>query len=308
MARVRTPSGEQIELHFGSQQAVVVEVGGGLRTYGVDGRDVVYGYGMDETCTAGRGQVLMPWPNRLEDGSYEFAGRRHQLPLTESTAGNAIHGLTRWVPWRVLDREAHRVVLAYALPPQPGYPFQLDLELEYTLSARGLRVRATATNVGAAACPFGAGAHPYLSAGGATVDRHVLRLPASRVLRANERGLPVGVDAVDGTPFDFRSGRPFGDLVLDHCFTGLERDADGLAVVELEDPAGDVTRLWLDDTYGYVMVFTGDTTADVARRGVAIEPMTCPPNAFRSGEGLQRLEPGASTTSEWGIVPAALAP
>ncbi len=26
-------------------------------------------------CTGGRGQILAPWPNRLEDGTYEFAGR-----------------------------------------------------------------------------------------------------------------------------------------------------------------------------------------------------------------------------------------
>ena len=168
-------------------------------------------------------------------------------------------------------------------------------------------MRTTATNVGAVACPFGAGSHPYLSAGGSTVDGHVLRVPASSVLRMGDRGLPVGVDAVDGTPFDFRAGRTIGELVLDHCFTELARDADGLAHVELHDPAGAVTRVWMDDTYRYAMVFTGDTTAHIARRGIAVEPMTCPPNALRSGDGVVRLEPGASTTSEWGIAPAGLA-
>jgi aldose 1-epimerase len=29
--------------------------------------------------------------------------------------------------------------------------------------------------------------------------------------------------------------------------------------------------------------------------------MTCPPNAFRTGEALIRLEPGRSFTSTWGI-------
>jgi aldose 1-epimerase len=29
--------------------------------------------------------------------------------------------------------------------------------------------------------------------------------------------------------------------------------------------------------------------------------MTCPPNAFRTGESLARLEPGSSFTSTWGI-------
>ena len=308
MARVRPPSGEQIELRLADQAAVVVEVGGGLRAYTLGGRDVVYGYGVDEICTAGRGQPLMPWPNRLEDGAYTFDGRQHQVALSEPKAHNAIHGLVRWAPWRVRERDSQRVVMGLVLPPQTGWPFQLDLELEYCLSPHGLRVRTTATNLGTAACPFGAGSHPYLSAGGGTVDGHVLRVPASSVLRAGDRGLPVGADDVEGTPFDFRAGRTIGALVLDHCFTELARDDDGLAHVELQDPAGAVTRVWMDDTYRYAMVFTGDTTADIARRGIAVEPMTCPPNAFRSGDGVVRLEPGASTTSEWGIVPAGLAP
>ena len=97
-------------------------------------------------------------------------------------------------------------------------------------------------------------------------------------------------------------------LTLDHCFTGLERDADGLASSELGIPGGRrVTRLWLDDTYDYVMVFTGDTTADVARRGVAIEPMTCPPNAFRSGEALQRTRAGTLVLEQLGLSPRSAA-
>ena len=81
------PSGEQLELSFGEQRAVVVEVGAGLRAYAVGGREVLDGYPADEMCASGRGQVLMPWPNRIEDGSYEFDGRRHQLPLTEVERG-----------------------------------------------------------------------------------------------------------------------------------------------------------------------------------------------------------------------------
>ena len=77
------PSGEQIEIADGDQRAVVVEVGGGLRSYQLGGGDVLDGYGTAELSTSGRGQVLLPWPNRLEGGTYEFGGRRHQLPLDE---------------------------------------------------------------------------------------------------------------------------------------------------------------------------------------------------------------------------------
>jgi aldose 1-epimerase len=303
------PSGEQFELAFGDQHAVVVEVGGGLRSYSVDGRDVLDGYGVDEMCTSGRGQVLMPWPNRIEDGSYELAGRRHQLALTEPELGNAIHGLVRWAAWTVADREPHRAALSHTLRPQPGYPFTLALRVEYALSDRGLSVRTTATNVGASACPFGCGAHPYLTFGTETIDGLTLQVPARTMLRMNERSIPVGEEAVEGTGYDFRSARAIGATKLDNAFTSLQPDDDGLTRTELRDPVtGDGLTLWVDDAFRYLMVFTGDALPDVNRRAVAVEPMTCPPNAFRSGTDVITLEPGAAWTGSWGIRPTKRVP
>ena len=299
-------SGEQLEIAFGDQRAVVVEVGAGLRSYSVGGRDVLDGYATDEMSSSGRGQVLLPWPNRLQDGQYEFDGRQHQLALTEPEAHNAIHGLVRWSPWRVAEREPHRVVMAYALHPQPGYPFSLALRLEYTLSEGGLEVRTTATNVGRHACPFGSGAHPYLTVGTETVDPVELHAPGAVMVLSDDRGLPVGQEAVDGTEHDFRRPRTIGSTVLDNCFTGLERGDDRLARVRLRNPENDAgVTLWVDESYPYLMLFTGDPLPDVNRRSLAVEPMTCPPNAFRSGDALIRLEPGDSTTGAWGIAATA---
>jgi aldose 1-epimerase len=300
------PSGEQIEIAFGDQRAVVVEVGGGLRSYSVGDRDVLDGYDVDEMSSSGRGQVLLPWPNRLQDGEYEFDGRQHQLDLTEPEEHNAIHGLVRWSPWRVAEREPHRVAMEHALHPQPGYPFSLELRLEYALSGHGLEVRTTATNVGRDACPYGAGAHPYLTVGTDTVDPVELHAPGATMLQSDDRGLPVGREPVDGTAHDFRRPRLIGSTVLDNCFTDLERREDGLARVRLRDPEkGATVTLWVDASYPYLMLFTGDPLPDVNRRSLAVEPMTCPPNAFRTGEALIRLEPGESTTGAWGIVATA---
>ena len=284
----------------GDQRAVVVGVGGGLRMYSVGEREVLDGYRVDEECTSGRGQVLIPWPNRIEDGTYEFDGERHRLPLTEPEHRNAIHGLVRGETWTVAEREPSSVLMTHALEPKAGYPFSLALELAYSLSDDGMRVQTTATNVGPKAAPFGAGAHPYLRAGGATVDSATLRIPARTVLRSNDRGLPIRSEPVEGTEFDFRRAKPIGPTVLDHAFTDLERGNDGLARVELADSGS----LWVDAAHSYLMVFTGDPLPDVARRSVAVEPMTCPPNAFRSGKGVIRLEPGESAKSSWGITPS----
>jgi aldose 1-epimerase len=292
------PSGEQVELAFGEQRAVVVGVGAGLRTYSAGGRSVIDGYGADELCHSGRGQLLVPWPNRIEDGSYEFGGRSHQLALNEPARQNAIHGLVRWSNWSVADRAADRVAFEHVLYPQPGYPFALELRVEYSLSEDGLAARTEATNAGSEPAPYGAGWHPYLAVDQDVVDGVELRVPAATVLIADERGLPVASAAVADQGLDFREPRPIGPAKLDHCFTDVERDADGRAEVRLG-----TTTLWADESYPYLMVFTGDPLPDVARRSVAVEPMTCAPNAFRSGEGLVRLEPGESHAASWGIRP-----
>jgi aldose 1-epimerase len=299
------PSGRQVELEAGDQRAVVVEVGGGLRTYSRSGADLLDGYPADRMCSSGRGQVLIPWPNRLEDGSYEFDGRPNQLPLSEAGRQNAIHGLVRWANWEIAENGPGRAVAKHLLHPQPGYPFALALEIGYVLSESGLRVETTATNVGAGPCPYGAGAHPYLTVGAPTLDRVELRLPARTVTRCDARSLPLAREPVEGTEYDFRTPRPLGATVLDNAYADLERDEDGLARVELHDPdTGRELTLWADGAYGYFQVFTGDALPDVARRSLAVEPMTCPANAFRTGEGVIRLEPGESFTSVWGIAPA----
>jgi aldose 1-epimerase len=300
---VTAPSGEQIELRAGDQRAVVVELGAGLREYHHDGRALLHGYAEQEMCGGGRGQLLLPWPNRIGDGAYEFDGASHQLPLNELGSRNAIHGLVRWQPWLVRDREPNRVSLEYRLHPQPGYPFALRLTADYELTTGGLRVRIGAVNEDTQPCPFGAGAHPYLTLG-VPVDALELRLPAGSVIRSDDRGLPRETVPVEANGFDFRSRRLIGGIVLDHGFGALERDADGLARVTLDDPeSGDGVTLWVDEGYSYLMVFTGDPIPDVNRRALAVEPMTCPPDAFRSGESLIRLEPGDAWSADWGITP-----
>lgn len=296
---MRAPSGEQYEIAFGDQRVVVTEVGGGLRSYDVGDRQVVDGYGADEMCSSGRGQVLAPWPNRIEDASYEFGGVRYELPVNERESQSAIHGLVRWVPWSVVEAEPQRVVVGHELHPLPGYPFAVSLQIEYELSGGGLRVSTTATNVGAESCPFGLGFHPYLRPGTPTVDTATLHLPARSVLGTNERS------QVQGTDLDFLQPRAVGDTRLDTCFADLERGEDGRARVVLGNPTtGTSTTLWVDEAYGYLMVYTGDTRPDVSRRSLAVEPMTCPPQAFRTGEDVIVLAPGGSTAATWGISPS----
>jgi aldose 1-epimerase len=299
------PSGRQYVLTFSDQEAVVTEVGAGLRTYTVAGRDVVDGFGEDEMCSIGRGQLLLPWPNRIEDGRYEFAGAVHQLPLTEPARHNALHGLTRWVNWTAVEQAPDRVLLSLVLHPQDGYPFTLRFDVEYRLAAGGLTTLTTATNIGRRAAPYGAGHHPYLTVG-TLIDQALLKMPALMRLEANDRLIPTGRLLPNrGTDYDFLELRPIGPLTMDTGFANLIPDSDGLIRVHLQAPGGAPrVTLWMDGTYKFLMVFTPDAIPQPARRrrSIAIEPMTCAPNAFRTGDGLIVLQPGESRSGSWGIL------
>jgi aldose 1-epimerase len=294
----------QIEIARGTQRVGVTLLGGGLRSFEAGGRELVDGFPPGERPTSGRGQVLAPWPNRIEDGRYEFDGKQLQLQLSEPEHGNAIHGLVRWATWKLAEQASDRVAMEYLLKPQPGYPFTLALGIEYALSDAGLTVTTTARNNGSEPCPYGLGQHPYLTLGTPKVDTLQLQVPGEVVVFSDERGIPVRTEAVDGTEYDFRESRSIGETVLDNAFTGLEHGPDGRARVLLDDPepASGLT-LWVDESYPYLQVFTGDPLPDVARRSLAVEPMTCPANAFRTHDSLIVLEPGESTSSTWGLEP-----
>jgi aldose 1-epimerase len=304
-APAHAASGRQLRLRAGELTATVVQVGAGLRELAVGGRPLLDGYGEDEIAAYAQGQALVPWPNRLAEGKYEFAGAEYQLPLTEPGNGCAIHGLARWLEWDVVAAEKDRAVLAVTVAAQAGYPFSLRAEVAYTLTAEGVRVQTTLTNAGAAALPAGHGFHPYVTVGTDRIDDTQLRLPSASRLEADDRGIPTGRRIpVDSTEYDFREARAIGELELDTAFADLLRDDDGLVRISLAAPDGERRAvLWLDGSYAFVMAFTGDSLPDPARRrrSLGLEPMTCAPNAFRSGEGLRTLAPGEAMVAQWGI-------
>jgi aldose 1-epimerase len=298
------PSGEQFEIAWGDHRATIVEVGGGIREYFVGQRPVLDPYPVEAMCDGAHGMPLIPWPNRLRDGRYSFEGQEYQLALTEPQAGNAIHGLLRWRNWRALERSENRVVMGTRLHPLQGWPFALDVAIAYSLAENGLTVQTGVSNIGSRACPFGSGQHPYLSAGpGCKVDECRLHLSVTtRILTDPDRQLPTGTEPTHGTDVDFRSPRMLEGVCLDDPFTGLERDQEGLAWVTLSGPDGHRVELWCDDSYSVLQLYTGDTLAPSRRRlGLAAEPMTCPPNALASGDGVIRLEPGQRHVSRWGV-------
>ena len=175
------PSGQQFILRRGEQQAVITEVGGGLRSYRIGALDVLDGFDDTEICDGARGQTLLPWPNRVKDGRYHWDGHDQQLPLTEPEKHNAIHGLTRWANWELIELTSTSIHLRHRLHAQTGWPFLLRCDLHYSLDQDGLTAHTTVTNLGNQPSPLAAGAHPYLSAGGALIDDCELTVPADTI-------------------------------------------------------------------------------------------------------------------------------
>jgi aldose 1-epimerase len=297
------PSGEQFEIVHGDQRATIVEVGGGIREYSLAGRDVLDPYPLEAICDGAHGAPLIPWPNRLADGRYRFEGDELQLALTEPELHNAIHGLLRWRSWRASDHDAESVRVATRLHPLPGYPFALDVSIEYRLGEDGLSVSTSARNAGSGPCPYGAGQHPYLSPGAGLIDECRLELAAAtRIETGGERKLPTGTAAVIGTDYDFNEPKELGAQKIDSPFTDLGRDGEGRASVKLSAPDGGCVELWVDEHHPIIELYTGDDLAPARRRrGLGAEPMTCPPNGLQSGEGVIRLEAGESVTTRWGV-------
>ena len=195
-----------------------------MRVFEVAGHEVLESYPVDAMCDGAHGTPLIPWPNRLADGRYTFDGVDYQLALTEPATRTAIHGLLRWRLWSARTHTPDRVVMGTVLHPMTGYPFALDVEVDYELDDEGLRVTTTATNIGDRACPYATGQHPYLSAGGGLLDECTLELAAStRIDTDAERQLPIGTEPVAGTDFDFHERRAIGRLAMDFAFTGLAR-------------------------------------------------------------------------------------
>jgi aldose 1-epimerase len=295
--------GEEHLLTHGAYRAVVTEVGGGLRLLKHAGRDLIVSYPADTMRPRFAGSLLAPWPNRIRDGRYELDGTTYQLPVTEPKRGNALHGLVVWERFDVERRDDTAVTLGHQLVPTPGYPFEIDIRARYELTDAGLTTTVGVRNVGRTYAPWGTAAHPYLMGGDGRVDTWTLSLRASQVLDVTtDRLLPKSFGPVS-EDLDFRTPREIGPTEIDHAFTGLEPDADGLARARLYGSAyHGVECTWDPAVLPWVQVHTGDLfSGEESRRGLALEPMTCPPDAFNSGTGLILLAPGAEHTAAWTI-------
>jgi aldose 1-epimerase len=287
-----------IQLEDETQHAVVGLLGAGLQRYTIGSRRIIdLPVANASAPSDAAGKPLIPWPNRIQGGEYEFDGSRYTLAISEPDRRTAIHGLTLDRMWAIVEQADASVTLATVVGPTSGYPFDLVASITYRLTSDGLTTSVIARNTGNRALPFGYGHHPYIRPETDLVDDIVLEVPASTMMRAGPVGSPPGPGPVAGSRTDFGAPRRISGAVLDDCFGDLRRDPKGRATLYVDDIV-----LWLDEAIRWVMVYSSDRQVDLDRRRLlAVEPMTCPPDAFRSGQDLVVLAPGGEFRAGWGL-------
>jgi aldose 1-epimerase len=297
--------GEELSIRAGAYEATFSTVGSVLESLTVGGRDLVLRNPDQGPIAFYRGALVAPWPNRIGDGLYTWDGESHQAPINEIERDNALHGLLTFQYFTLDTHEPSRLVLSTILYPSPAYPFVLRLEAEHVLDPEsGLTTTITARNLGAQDAPFGVCPHPYVLAGPEPLDSWTLQVPAETLLEVTpDRLLPIGTaPTADSPELDFRSPRVITDRFIDHAYTGLVSGEDGRARITVTAPGGTGVEVSADGRCPWVQVHTGDRPEPEAnRKGLAVEPMTCPPDAFRSGQDVVRLAPGADHTVAWSI-------
>lgn len=287
-----------IALKSGRYHAWITSLGGGIRGLTLGGKNLTDTYAAGTPVPLACGVMLGPWPNRTADGIFSHRGHIYRLPINEPERNNAIHGFIGDAEWEVKAATPDSAHLEYMLEPQSGWPWRMKFENHYQLSDDGLACTTRVTNMSRHHIPFGIGVHTYINAQDAPLNDCILHVPASERLPLDpDRNLPCGpLTSVAGTQFDLQN-RPLAGTWLDDAFTVVKSAKIECSVVNSRNTG---SKLWFDESFGWVQVYTAP---DFPGRGraVAIEPMTCPPNALRTGVGLIYLQPGEHWEASWGV-------
>ena len=276
-------SGKTINLVSQDYTATIVTMGGAIAGLKYRDRDITMTFNPQSIQISHQGKILAPWPNRISDGRYSFDEREFQLPITELSTMSASHGLVAWQDWQIEDMTNSSAVLVTHVNPVYGYPFLIKLTAHYELiNGMGLKVSITALNEGKADAPYGVGMHPYITCNQALIDDCKLTMPFTKCFTLTERKVPDQEVDASSMNFDFTQGRKLGDIEIDHCF--LSSDEKRMSTIMLEN---DELQVYCKTNAPFVQLFT---PAKLGRKCLAVEPMSCPANAFNNHIGLITLK------------------
>ena len=300
-------TGQQYTIKHGDYEAVITELGATMRKVTYKGRNVIVPLGADDPVTCCHGQLLVPFPNRIEAGVYTFEGKTYELPIDEHDKNTAIHGYGYRSFWKLESLTEDSVTQSWRVPFLLGYPFDVVVTTTHQLTDDGLKITVEAYNNGDVDAPWALAIHPWLDNGfngyGDEIDGHnaqcTLTVPARTHVTVDENLIPTGTEPVAGTKYDLNDNPLLTEQPFDDAWTDLKHDADGSVTATFTRPDGLVIKVGGDETITSFQVCTGTGfPAFQHPAGTAVEPQTAYANAFNTGKDLIVLKPGASSTTK----------
>ncbi len=249
------------------------------------------------SANAYRGAKLSPFPNRVNHGVYVFQGKKYFLDRRDDQ--HALHGLLWNYPLHVkeelIDHDGALLVLGQEYKKEfHGFPFEYRIEIEYRLDYDGFSCITRIFNTSLKAIPMGDGWHPYLKLG-SSIDSLLLQIPSHHQLEIDHTMIPTGKYIKN---FTFRLPTPIAEKPLDHCFQ-LD-PVDRIVETMLIDQQKNLSLVVWQQTglkgYNFIQVYTPPD-----RKSIAIEPMSCAPDAFNNKKGLLILNPEEEVEFLFGI-------
>ncbi len=287
----KTPLGPMEKLRIwnaksGNSFSLVPHHGSCLLNIEIGGKQIIEGNETFGQVIANRwmkGALLVPFPNRLKRGPYNWDNKNYRFFLNDSITQNALHGFLMHQKMEVtkteLTKDHAMISCAYEYDAHvEGYPFPFLFEVTYTMKEpNSFEVKMRFQNKGAQGIPVGLGWHPYFQLD-QDIDNQLLQMPPSQMVGVDEHMIPTG----KRYDYDeFEKLKSLKTTILDNCFA--ISDTTKPAEVFLQNSTHRL-RYWQEtgkNKYNYLQVFTHPD-----RSSIAIEPMTCNIDAFNNGDGL----------------------
>lgn len=271
------------------------------------------------------GAIIGRFGNRIAKGQFAIDGKSYQLATNDGD--NHLHGgvqgfdkkLWQMQPFQQADSVG--VELSYLSPDgEEGYPGNLQVKVIYTLTNNNelqMQFQATTDQT----TPVNLTQHSYFNlAGAGSILEHQLEIPAAQITPVGAGLIPTGeLQAVAGTPFDFRTAKAIGrdievedaqlklGLGYDHNFVLKATVDDSLVLAGrvLEPTSGRVLEVWTDEPA--VQFYSGNfldgslTGKGVQyghRSGFCLEPQHYPDTPNQSTFPSTLLQPGETYSAQ----------
>lgn len=244
-----------------------------------------------ETNNTYKQAFLMPFANRINNGTFNFQGKQHQLKI-KPKQHHSVHGFMHSVSMHVKEVGSSFIILEYNYTgDQAGYPFLFDTTVRYSIHpTTGFNCIVTVKNKGNSDMPVSVGWHPYFFVHDDVNDAQ-LQLPHCSRCLLDEQNIPIGLYEKNE---EFLNWEQIGNKVMNNCYKTITPASLTEIGLRYSDRS---LVIWQEaDKFPFFQIYT---TPD--RKSIAIEPMSGCIDAFNNKDGLLILKPNEEWQGMFGI-------